>query len=71
MRSFVLLSLILVLALASLAARGYQASPPPLTLEAYWKLVEDTRQAIVSLEAVSKAEDIRAELDRQIGRAHV
>jgi len=55
-----------LLTLFSLANLPVIQSAPPITVAAYWQLVEDTRQALVQMEA-SPATEIRSQLDELAG----
>ncbi len=66
MRAFLTVCLIALLSLTSLAAVNHPLhfvqEQSPITLEAYWELVRNTRQAIVQLEADGE-QAVRLELD--------
>ena len=66
MRGFLTVCLITLLSLTNLAAVNlsshFTQEQPPLTLEAYWELVRDTRQTVIQLDADGE-QTVRSELD--------
>ena len=66
MRGFLTVCLITLLSLTNLAAVNlsshFTQEQPPLTLEAYWELVRNTRQTVIQLEADGE-QTVRSELD--------
>lgn len=66
MRAFLTVCLIALLSLTNLAAVNHPShfvqEQSPITLEAYWELVRNTRQAVIQLEADVK-QTVRTELD--------
>ncbi|MEO5887290.1 MAG: DUF4129 domain-containing protein [Anaerolineales bacterium] len=66
MRAFLTVCLIALLSLTNLAAANHSShwmqEKSPITLEAYWELVRNTRQVVVQLEA-DVDQTVRSELD--------
>ncbi|MDQ3005109.1 MAG: hypothetical protein M3R47_06950, partial [Chloroflexota bacterium] len=66
MRAFLIACLIALLSLTNLAAANHSShwmqEKSPITLEAYWELVRNTRQAFVQSEADGE-QTVRSELD--------
>ena len=66
MRSIIAVWLIMFLALANLSPVSQPApmiqDAPPITVEAYWQRVRDTRQALTKMESLSEGE-VRRQLD--------